>query len=253
VGATHAYPRNRFASAQDMLTTLTGQANPELQPSPIPQQPDNPIAPPPLPPSEGQSRMKTVALGRSAPPPTEAIARPPQREELEQFSRRSPARPIPRAADDGGKGAGKLGQWSGILVGFAAIGMLVGGGLALSQWIKSLSPYVESQADGRLIVPDAYFLADAAYKQENRELALQRVQSLRDRGFDQAGWLWYPDYANLGDRQIYQVYAAAFKTREDCINMLRDYGRDRGDAYCGRASSNAQAPVDRVLASSLIP
>ncbi|MGD1936545.1 MAG: protein kinase [Cyanophyceae cyanobacterium] len=254
-GSTHSYPRSRFGSANDMLTTLIGRS-PAPQPNPIPAS-ARPIAPPPLPPSsaaaypeaQGKSQAKTVALGRPAPPPTEAIA-PPQNQRPNQNQA-----PVPhqRPSDDGGKGAGKFGQWSGILVGFAAVGVLVGGGLALSQWIKSLSPYVEAQADGRLITPDAYFLADAAYKSENRDLALQRVQELRSRGFDQAGWLWYPDYANLGDREIYQVFAGAFKKREDCLNLLKEYGRDRGDAYCGRASTNPQVQVDRVMASSVLP
>ena len=263
VGATSSYPRSRFASAQDMLTALMGPAATAplvIETSAPPSDPA--IAPPPLPPS----RMATVALGRPAPPPTEAVAPPVNYVELgstpAQFTehplggdlpQRSPQAPIQRPSDDGRRGAGKLGQWSGVLVGFAAVGMLVGGGIALSQWIKSLSPYVEAQSDGRLITPDAYFLADAAYEQKNKNLMLQRLQSLRDRGFDQAGWLWFPDYANLGDRQVYQVFAAAFKRREDCINLLKEFGRDRPDAYCGRASTNPQVPVDRVLGASLFP
>ena len=267
VGATHAYPRSRFATAQEMLATLTGEQPASLSGG-IDVAPGQPLAPPPLPPSH----LQTVALGRPAPPPTEAIApaapvnyiepgsTPPQFTEhplggaLPQRSPDQPMqRPIQRPSDDGGKGAGKLGQWSGVLVGFAAVGILVGGGLALTQWIKSLSPYLEVREDRRLIAPDAYFLADAAYESKNRSLMIQRVQSLRDRGFNQAGWLWFPDYANLGDREVYQVFAAAFKTRDDCINLLKDYGRDRGDAYCGRASTNPQAPVDRVMGASLFP
>ena len=253
VGATHAYPRSRFASAQEMLTTLTGQTPPPITP-PAKQ----PLAPPPLPPS----RMATVAIGRPAPPPTEAVGGMPPRVNPGApiapgagmpMPQRSPQPAIARPADDGGRGAGKLGQWSGILGGFAVVGILVGGGLAFSQWIKSLSPYPELQEDRRLVTPESYFLADAAYQSNNRDLMLQRVQSLRDRGFDQAGWLWYPDYANLGDREIYQVFAASFKKRDDCINLLKDYGRNRRDAYCGRASTDPQAPVDRISGASLFP
>ncbi|MBF2067046.1 MAG: YARHG domain-containing protein [Calothrix sp. C42_A2020_038] len=88
-----------------------------------------------------------------------------------------------------------------------------------------------------------YFLADSAYS--NQETANKQVDKLKAAGYDQPGVFWIPDYENLSGNQLYQVYVGRFNKRNDCVDLLRKYGLQNQDAYCAFASQDASAPNDQ--------
>jgi serine/threonine protein kinase len=89
-----------------------------------------------------------------------------------------------------------------------------------------------------------YFIADSAYK--DTQTANRQVNSLKSAGYPQAGMFWIPDYPNLSGKILYEVYANQFSDKTSCINFLKTYGTVNKDAYCARASKNANISPERV-------
>ncbi|MDJ0616825.1 MAG: YARHG domain-containing protein [Calothrix sp. MO_192.B10] len=88
-----------------------------------------------------------------------------------------------------------------------------------------------------------YFLADSAYS--DAQNAMKQVQILQTRGYLQAGMFWIPEYANLSGKKLFAVYANKFSDRNSCINLLKTYGGSNPKSYCAFASQDVNASPDR--------
>jgi serine/threonine protein kinase, bacterial len=88
-----------------------------------------------------------------------------------------------------------------------------------------------------------YFISDAAFKTSVE--ADNKVQSLRSKGYSQAGRFWIPTYPNLSGKPLFVVYPAQFNERQSCANFLSNYKKQSPDAYCAFASKDRNAPPDR--------
>ena len=84
-----------------------------------------------------------------------------------------------------------------------------------------------------------YFLADSAFREINN--ANNQITDLKNAGYNQAGKFWLQDYPNLSKNPYYQVYAAKFSSRRNCIESLKNYVSRNQNAFCALASENANA------------
>lgn len=88
-----------------------------------------------------------------------------------------------------------------------------------------------------------YFLADSAFAKS--QTAVKQVKTLQAAGYPQAGMFWLPEYPNLSGKQLFEVYAATFSDRNNCVDFLRTYGKVNSKAYCAFASKDPNSPPDR--------
>ena len=88
-----------------------------------------------------------------------------------------------------------------------------------------------------------YFLADSAFAKS--QTAVEQVKTLQAAGYPQAGMFWVPEYPNLSGKQLFEVYAATFSDRNNCVDFLRTYGKVNSKAYCAFASKDPNSPPDR--------
>lgn len=248
--AIESYPRDRFPSAADMLAALkSGQ----IPISPVVPQPATPTGDPTV----------AVAPGRdSTPPPTQPVSPYPNPPNT------APNRyPQTDPQTQTQSPPAKSGNRTGLIAG-AIVGGIIGGSLiaALALQNDTRNDYDPTAAaptptptptatatptpTPTPVVRSFYFLADSAYSDRNN--ARDRVASLQQMGYNNAGSFWLPDYPNLSDNQYTQVYVDRFDRRETCIDLLREYGRQQIDAYCAMASSDADASSDRVSAREVV-
>ncbi|KAB8319212.1 YARHG domain-containing protein [Tolypothrix campylonemoides VB511288] len=89
-----------------------------------------------------------------------------------------------------------------------------------------------------------YFLADSAFAKS--QTAVKQVKTLQAAGYAQAGMFWIPEYPNLSGKQLFEVYVATFSDRNNCVDLLRTYGKVNSKAYCAFASKNPNSPPDRL-------
>ncbi|MUG91914.1 YARHG domain-containing protein [Scytonema sp. UIC 10036] len=90
-----------------------------------------------------------------------------------------------------------------------------------------------------------YFLADSAYS--TSQTALMQVKALQAVGYSQAGMFRIPQYPNLSGKELFEVYVARFSDRNNCIDLLRTYGKVNSNAYCAFASKDPNAPPERLF------
>ncbi|KYC42843.1 hypothetical protein WA1_12015 [Scytonema hofmannii PCC 7110] len=90
-----------------------------------------------------------------------------------------------------------------------------------------------------------YFLADSAYP--NSQTALMQVKALQAVGYPQAGMFRIPEYPNLSGKELFEVYVARFSDRNNCIDLLRAYGKNNSNAYCAFASKDPNASPERLF------
>ncbi len=90
---------------------------------------------------------------------------------------------------------------------------------------------------------DFYFVADSAFPDNNS--AARKVRKLKNTGYSGAGMFWIPDYPNLSNKPLFQVYPAKFSNRGDCANFLSSYSQSHPAAYCVFGSKDSSASTDR--------
>ncbi|MBK1988003.1 YARHG domain-containing protein [Sphaerospermopsis aphanizomenoides BCCUSP55] len=113
-----------------------------------------------------------------------------------------------------------------------------------SQFTDTTQTQINRKLPDKSVVNNSYFVADSAFK--DLPTATQQVRTLQVRGYSQAGIFWIPDYPNLSGKLLYEVYASRFSDRTNCINFLKTYGQVNSDAYCALASKDANTSPDRV-------
>lgn len=94
-----------------------------------------------------------------------------------------------------------------------------------------------------------YFLADSAFAKS--QTAVEQVKTLQAAGYPQAGMFWVPEYPNLSGKQLFEVYAATFSDRNNCVDFLRTYGKVNSKAYCAFASKDPNSSPDRLYFKQL--
>ena len=92
-------------------------------------------------------------------------------------------------------------------------------------------------SDSSTLNNSIYFVADSAFS--DLQTATKQADNLQVKGYSQAGIFWIPDYPNLSDKPLYQVYANRFSDLTNCINFLKTYGKINSDSYCVLASKDA--------------
>ncbi|NMG08793.1 YARHG domain-containing protein [Brasilonema sp. UFV-L1] len=110
------------------------------------------------------------------------------------------------------------------------------------QFPKVSTP-AQSNTNSNSLPSSFYFLADSAFA--NSQTAAQQVKNLQAAGYPEAGMFWIPEYPNLSDQQLFEVYTAIFSERNNCLDLLRTYGQVNSKAYCAFASKNPNSPPDR--------
>jgi serine/threonine protein kinase, bacterial len=98
---------------------------------------------------------------------------------------------------------------------------------------------------------DFYFVADSAYP--NKATAQKQVSTLQAQGYSQAGAFWIPDYPNLSGKQLFEVYVAKFNNSNSCGEFLKNYGQVNSEAYCAKASLNANTSPERLFYKQISP
>ncbi|MBP0017613.1 MAG: hypothetical protein J7647_08650 [Cyanobacteria bacterium SBLK] len=91
-----------------------------------------------------------------------------------------------------------------------------------------------------------YFIQDSAHA--NVGDAQNKVKNLKASGYNNANYLWIPDFPNLSGKFFYSVYPASFSNRRDCANFLQQYSLRNPTSYCVYASKNPADPPDRLYA-----
>ncbi len=234
--AIEHHPRDRYATASEMLAALQ-------TPQPIPPQaPQTPVIP---------STAATVAVApgwenRSNTPSTVAAT--------------TVAAPPTKKSNKGGLLVGAIIGGVAIGASIAALALRGDSGKDDVSVVPSPTPTVEALPTPTPTpiptptptpeVRSFYFLADSAYADRNN--AERRLQALKNQGYTNAGSFWLPDYANLSGKPYTQVYLDRFSNRDDCIDILRTYGRDNADAYCAFASSDPNAPTERITTRDVV-
>lgn len=100
-------------------------------------------------------------------------------------------------------------------------------------------------SDSSTLNNSIYFVADSAFS--DLQTATKEADNLQVKGYSQAGIFWIPDYPNLSDKPLYQVYANQFSDLTNCINFLKTYGKINSDSYCVLASKDANTSPNRVF------
>ncbi|MEA5553571.1 serine/threonine-protein kinase [Anabaena cylindrica UHCC 0172] len=120
----------------------------------------------------------------------------------------------------------------------------------LSQLPDAIQTQINRSLPEKSIVNNSfYFVADSAFK--DLRTANIQVKKLQLMGYYQSGIFWIPDYPNLSGKRLYEVYANQFSDRTKCINFLKIYGQFNSDAYCVLASKDANISPDRVYFNKL--
>lgn len=96
-----------------------------------------------------------------------------------------------------------------------------------------------------------YFVADSAYP--NKATAQKQVSILQTQGYSQAGAFWIPDYPNLSGKQLFEVYVAKFDNSNSCVEFLKNYGQVNSEAYCAKASLDANTSPERLFYKQISP
>ncbi|WP_414589371.1 protein kinase domain-containing protein [Scytonema sp. PCC 10023] len=244
------HPRDRFASAREMLQALQGIANTIL-------------------PTQPPSQLPAIATAPTA-----------KTQNTISISRESSHIPSPQDSKDKGILIASIIAASGLIGASTIIGLVL---------TKSFQPFSEpsvttgtsrsakprlrrspsenlnslpSSASGNTnpqpqkastpAQPDTnsirlhssfYFLADSAFAKS--QTAVKQVKTLQAAGYPQAGMFWVPEYPNLSGKQLFEVYAATFSDRNNCVDFLRIYGKVNSKAYCAFASKDPNSPPDR--------
>ncbi|MFO5493693.1 MAG: protein kinase domain-containing protein [Cuspidothrix sp.] len=100
-------------------------------------------------------------------------------------------------------------------------------------------------SDSSTLNNSIYFVADSTFS--DLQTATKEADNLQVKGYSQAGIFWIPDYPNLSDKPLYQVYANQFSDLTNCINFLKTYGKINSDSYCVLASKDANTSPNRVF------
>jgi serine/threonine-protein kinase len=223
--AVQFYPRDRYASAREMLDDLGNKRVPVVLPSQVP----------------------TLAAHSQKPVRNSGVS-------PRQFTPRlltPPSAPSSRANYRKGKIA---------IASFLGLGTLAGIGIALGlPLLKTLKqPNLSAKQNSPVKpvrpapMPDSfYFLADSTYEDEAN--AKQKAEALKADGFNQAGTFKSSDYPNLKGRANAQVYVAKFPNISSCVAQLKLYVTQKPDAYCALASTDARKPTGQVVGSSVLP
>jgi serine/threonine-protein kinase len=95
-----------------------------------------------------------------------------------------------------------------------------------------------------------YFLADSAFS--STEGAKIRVDELKANGYKRAGLFNASDYPNLFGDNYVQVYVNTFTNKDACVNELKRYGKQKLDAYCARASVDANVSHEMIDTSQVM-
>ncbi|AFY68897.1 serine/threonine protein kinase [Thalassoporum mexicanum PCC 7367] len=251
--ASRFHPRDRYGNASEMLRAMQTPSQPVAvtinMSAPNPPNTPIPIA---APDPANPSNLPTV---QAAPPASYApttMARPSRRDP-EQSDRRSTVDAFI-----------VIGLVLACIAGVVGIGYYVVDAIANRTIDPNLpitptptTPPVDPLAtdpDGFTEPDEFYFLADSAYR--DAENAQRRFEQLRSQGYENAGTFWVPDYANLNGVEYIQVYVDRYDEvgdRGDCRNLLATHGQTIEDAYCALASKNADADIERILASEVLP
>ena len=207
--ALHFDPRDRYASAQEMLEAIS----------------DRSVSLTPLPRSQNLSNMQTLAVtprgGGELPAQPIYTYQPP-------LSKRKAIAPMLVTVIAGG-----------------LIGAMVAMAVVISQRSDIASLWNKMFSASKSVEKVAfYFLADSAFEEVVK--ANLRVEKLRSQGYREAGIFWIPDYPNLGNSQFFQVYAGQFPNIENCREKLEQHSRVVDDAYCAFASPNPEDLVQRI-------
>jgi len=222
-------PRDRYISAREMLAAL------QISPSSNQAKFSKSV---PIPPA--MSNMQTVAVTPRGYTPQAIQSTPniqPNKPDIYVYQSQNNSKKK------------MLGQALATMIVGVTIGAAIALGISVNQnggiialWNK-ISPF--KLVDKRAF----YFLADSAFA--NKDNADSRVKALVSKGFKDAGVFWIPDYPNLGDIQLYQVYANPFADANGCNINLKTYVKQVPDSYCAFASLNAKDPVNRVTGEQI--
>lgn len=232
--AIQYHPRDRFASAKEMLDALQGVVSPIPPTVPFLTQPPTSSTPPPTinldtPPNHksnsrnsilmasaiaggfiGASVIIGLALTKSSQP---SLEKPLVTSQIPQISKSQVAEENKASLSPSGSSINKI-------------------------------PQPQKESNPTTVPSSFYFLADSTYS--NSQTAAKQVQALQTAGYPQAGMFWIPEYPNLSGQELFEVYVAKFSDRNSCINLLKTYGQDNSQAYCAFASQDANTSPDRL-------
>lgn len=242
--AIQYHPRDRFASAKQMLDALQGNVSPIPPTEPVRTQPPIQTTPPPPPPTVNLNTPPTVQTGgRNHILIASAIAGSLIGGSviialaLTKSSQDSPQQPIVTQ---------KTTSVPPLETPQTSKPEVVENQASVSPSTSSLNqtPQPQKQSTTTNLPSSFYFLADSAYP--NSQTATKQVQTLKTAGYSQAGMFWIPEYPNLSGKELFEVYVDKFSDRNSCINFLKTYGRDNSQAYCAFASQDANASTNRL-------
>jgi serine/threonine-protein kinase len=140
---------------------------------------------------------------------------------------------------------------NGVILGSLIAGSLIGGSV-IAGLILTKSPQPITQPTPQLIVQPTvnslqlnsfYFVADSAFS--DLQTTQKQVNNLQTQGYSQAGNFWIPDYPNLSNQQLFQVYPNKFSNSNSCLEFLKNYVQVNSKAYCARASKDPNTPSER--------
>lgn len=250
------HPRDRFASAREMLQALQGIANTILPTQPPSTQPPSNAALPTAesqdiisgsrefsgPPSQQDTRHKGVIIGSIIAAAGLIGASTIIGLVLTKSSQPSSQEPVAKQTASS--------------VPSESLGSLTpSASEKTNPQPEKVSTPAQLNTNSTSLPSSFYFLADSAFA--NSQTAAKQVKTLQAAGYPEAGMFWIPEYLNLSGKQLFEVYAATFGDRNNCIDLLRTYGQVNSKAYCAFASKDPNSPPDRFyfkqISSSSIP
>jgi serine/threonine protein kinase, bacterial len=228
--AIQFHPRDRYASAKEMLTALRSHDETVMIPA---------------------SRLPTVpiALHQGNPDPSQLAS------SSVQTYGAWVGNGLAQTPSLGRSSSSKRSGLATILV-IATMGVLGVLGFFIAKNFKfnlgqNIGAVPTSSATPNAQLPSFYFLGDSAF-QENAS-AERQVRSLREEGYNQANSFALTDYPNLGDKKFIQVYVDRFDNLDRCLAQLKIYGLKKADAFCALASKDINAATERVAAAEVLP
>jgi hypothetical protein len=126
---------------------------------------------------------------------------------------------------------------SGFVQAFAALAAL---GITIHQ---TYGAYLTSLAHTPDLPDSFYFIDYSAFS--DRDSANKELKILKEKKYDRAGIFWIPDYPNLSGKKLFEVYADRFNDRRSCAESIRQYRKQKPEAYCAFASKNKNDNPDR--------